>query len=140
MTLPESIDPLLWFTTKKYGEERRFYFWTINPQTFIGRMYAFDPNKNQSFAVSKFEIASMSNESQYFVSGFLTGNEPPPPKCEDGRLAEDDPGMIRWRRAVKLFSSTGAWKDGRVCEKCGGEILPSTPPGFVCEVCLGISD
>lgn len=139
MQLPDSIDPSLWFTTKNYGPDRKFYFFSHSPHTFYGRMHAYDPEQKQSFSVSKYEISTMSPEAGYFVQGFLAGNEPSPPEGANGPLPNDDPQILRWTRAIDLWRITGIWLDGRTCEKCKRIMLPSVPPGLVCEVCLGLT-
>jgi hypothetical protein len=114
MKLPDNIDPALWFTTEKDG--LRFYFYKFSPHTFTGRMYAFDPHEFQSFCVSKNEIVDLSRESEYFIVGFLAGNEPPPPSDENGPLIQDDPRMQRYREVSAQFREDGFWDFARINE------------------------
>jgi hypothetical protein len=135
--LPDFVDEALWVTTEHGGPAKRYYLLRDNPHTFTGRMSALDPEANEGFCISKHEIVTMSREAGYFVAGFLAGNQPEPPVDASGDpLSEDDPEQQRWRRAVTLFAETGTWGPGRVCEKCGVFMLPSCPPGVLCERCL----
>jgi len=135
--LPDFVDEALWVTTEHGGPDKRYYLLWDNPHTFTGRMSAFDPEANQGFCISKHEIVSMSREAAYFAAGFLAGNQPTPPVDAEGDpLPEEDPQQQRWRRATTLFAETGVWAPGRVCEQCGSQMLPSCPPGVVCEKCL----
>ena len=135
--LRDFIDEALWITTAHGGPDKRYYLLRDNPHTFVGRMSAFDAEANQGFCISKHEIVTMSREAGYFVAGFLAGNQPRPPvDAERDPLPEDHPEQQGWRRAVALFAETGAWRPGRVCERCGSDMVPSCPPGFLCERCL----
>ena len=55
-----------------------------NPHTFPGRIMMWCPNKEVSFFMSKNEIQKCSKEAEYWIKGFLSGNEPAPPSCDDG--------------------------------------------------------
>jgi hypothetical protein len=108
MELPTDIDSTLWFTTERGGE--RYYLHTYGAHTSFGRMYAYDPRQRESFCVSKNEIVEASRESQYFIAGFLTGNEPTRPVGASGPLPESDPRVVEWRRHVAEFHASGVWK------------------------------
>lgn len=123
--LPSDVDPALWFDSMPCG---RHYFVDGNPHTFRGRMWAYCPAKGIYTRVSKGELEHCSREAEYFMRGYLSGNEPGPPISEDeDLLPEEDPRMIRWRIAVELFRETGYWIEGQRphCDLCGAELLPS---------------
>ena len=65
-------DDCLWFYHK--GCEGRHYL-LGNPHTHYGRMFAWCPEKNTTFCVSESEMNEMSNESKYWIKGFLSGSE-----------------------------------------------------------------
>jgi len=140
-SLPSTTDEKLWFTMHDDDPEKKYFFCVTNPHTFWGRMYAWDVDANHGFCVSKYEIASCSPEASYFIKGFLAGNEPGEPLDPEGDVYPGDhPLYQRWSQARGLFSITGTWADGRVCEKCGQEMLPSCKPGFICHVCSPMAD
>jgi hypothetical protein len=89
-----------------------------------------------TFAVSKNEIERMSPEAEYWVKGFLCGNEPDTPLDRDGYdLEETHPEVKRWRQAIELFAESGVWVDQRrYCQQCGAELLPSQL-GLLCQTC-----
>lgn len=139
--LPDFIDEKLWFTQRYSGPNKKYYLCITNPHTFVGRMYAWDDDAEQGFCVSKEEIATCSTETVYFVKGFLAGNEPAEPLDADGYDYPDDhPLRKRWLQARDLFRITGTWAEGRICEKCGQEMLPSWRPGVICHVCSSMAD
>jgi hypothetical protein len=120
-----SFDERLWFTMGSHCSGRHYLLG--NSHTFNGRMLAWCPYKQKSFYVSKLEIDESSVKTQYWVKGFLAGNEPEPPVDETGdALAPDSPQYQRWVATTKLFAETGYWCLGqRQCESCGEELLPS---------------
>jgi hypothetical protein len=136
--LPADIDPDLWFDSVRCG---RHYLVEGNPHTFRGRMWAYCVEKEIYTRVSKNEIQRCSREAEYFVRGYLSGNEPDPPLMEDKDLLdENDSRMNRWRQAVELFRETGNWIEAQrsPCSLCGAELLPSesTPnDGQPCSQC-----
>jgi hypothetical protein len=135
--LPADVDARLWFLMA--GCEGRHYLVDGNPHTFHGRMYFYCPPQNVYTRVSKSEIAECSDETKYFIRGFLSGNEPPPPRDDDQDLLDDgDPRFGQWRKAVDVFRDTGYWWSGdtRRCETCGSELLPSGPCDPPCLECL----
>ncbi|HKQ75909.1 MAG TPA: hypothetical protein VJ810_19600 [Blastocatellia bacterium] len=134
--MPELFDEKLWFTMSHSGPEKKYFLCVTNPHTFIGRMYALDADLDQGFCVSKHEIAGCSAEAEYFIKGFLSGNEPEPPRDDnDENYPDDSSEMRKWEQSRILFKKTGVWKDGRVCEKCGQEMLPACEPGVICHNC-----
>ncbi|MBA2679049.1 MAG: hypothetical protein H0U76_11720 [Ktedonobacteraceae bacterium] len=127
-------DEQLWFTQEGCDEK---HFLQGNPHTFHGRMAAWCPREQAGLCVSKSEMLECSLATRYWVQGFLSGNEPAYPVDDDGYLEDDDPRIKKWRAAIQLFAKTGLWVDHeRVCERCGKELLPSSPAGLICERCL----
>lgn len=62
--------------------------------------------------VSLGEIELCSEQALYFIRGFLSGNEPPPPRTAEGDdVAMDDPRYSTWQAAVDRFHDTGYWTD-----------------------------
>ena len=95
------------------------------------------PREEFRLQLSKGEIEACSDETRYWIRGYLAGNMPEPPRDADGdRLPGDDPVTQRWRQAADLFLVTGIWKAGDPgpCSGCGEALLPSQP-GFVCAAC-----
>ena len=127
------FDKKLWFTMGDCCPGKHYLL--HNPHTFPGRMGAWCPQKKVTFCVSKSAIETCSIEAQYWVRGFLAGNEPDAPVDEHGDyVADADPQYEMWRAAIKQFPETGIWVRGRQCEICGVELLP-TQPGSKCPKC-----
>lgn len=82
-----ALDPVLWFTT---GHCEGRHYLLGNPHTFPGRLSAWCPSMRRGFSVSKSEIAECSNETTYFVKGFLSGQEAGAPSDEAGDLLPPD--------------------------------------------------
>jgi hypothetical protein len=129
-SLPEDVDPRLWF--EMLGCEGRHYLVDGNPHTFRGRMFFYCPRDDHYTRVSKTAITECSDETRYFIRGFLSGNEPPPPPDDLG-----SPESVAWRRAVEEFRRTGYWWSGaaRTCDRCGDELLPSELGDGPCLAC-----
>jgi hypothetical protein len=107
--LPSDVDPLLWFENSRCG---RHYLVAGNPHTFPGRMYAYCVHEGIYTRVSLREMESCSEQTRYFVRGYLSGSEPPPPHEDDGSpVADDDPQWRTWRAATERFRETGEWTD-----------------------------
>jgi hypothetical protein len=85
------------------------HFLLGNPHTFPGRMLAWCPAKSRSFFVSRNEMSELSSESSFWVSGFLHGNEPAPPKNVDGDVDFQSPAYLAWRERADEFDITGVW-------------------------------
>ncbi|WP_019030845.1 hypothetical protein [Salinispora arenicola] len=100
--LPPDVDPDLWFDTEQCG---RHYLVDGNPHTFPGRMDAYCAERGIRTRVSKGEISDCSEQTRYFVRGFLSGNEPAPPQ------SDSEPGSSAWSDAVVRFRDTGYWVD-----------------------------
>jgi hypothetical protein len=128
MTRDVQYDKKLWFFHE--GCEGKHYLIT-NPHTSPGRMYAFCPKKNSFFCVSKIEMGEMSEQSKYWIEGFLHGNQPDPPSDAYNEFLmtdENSEPYQRWVESLKLFSETGYWSDEeRECENCGKMLLNSNP-------------
>ena len=134
--LPADVDPRLWF--EMHGCEGRHYLVDGNLHTFHGRMYFYCPPQNLYTRISKSEIGQCSDETRYFILGYLSGNEPPPPRGGDNDLLDDrDPAFALWRKATEVFRDTGYWWSGdpRTCERCHSELLPSEPGEPPCLNC-----
>ena len=122
-TLPDEdalvIDERLWFEASCGNRD----FLLGNAHTFVGRMVAWCPDKQGSYIVSLGEIDEMSEQSRYFIAGFLAGSEPGEPIDDDGNT--DDADLMAWRLATRRFRRTGLWY-GRwqTCEVCGCVLLP----------------
>ncbi|MFI6322487.1 hypothetical protein ACIBG8_33465 [Nonomuraea sp. NPDC050556] len=123
--LPSDVDPALWFESAPCG---RHYLVEGNPHTFPGRMYAYCVLEGIYTRVSKQDIEVCSRETEYFVRGYLSGDEPDP----------RDPPTARWQRSIELFRQTGFWRDDPgPCELCGATLLHSEAPaeGQPCTQC-----
>jgi hypothetical protein len=127
-------DEKLWITVSNCCSSKHYLL--SNPHTFPGRISVWCPRQQLAFRVSKSEIETCSLEAEYWIKGFLVGNEPDAPTDEQGDyLPDDDPRMIRWRAALRQFPETGLWVvSERLCEQCG-EILLPTQPGMICAKC-----
>lgn len=75
-----------------------------NGHTYPGRMAAWCPHGGVGYNVSYGEMGAMSDESRYFVAGFLAGNEPS--VCDDSEITEAD--MVAWQSARRRFRVTGS--------------------------------
>ena len=102
--LPPDVDPALWFDTDKCG---RHYLLDGNAHTFPGRMRAYCAERGIRTRVSKGEIGDCSEQTRYFVRGFLSGNEPAPPESDSGT----EPAYLVWSDAAARFRDTGYWLD-----------------------------
>ncbi|MEU8283955.1 hypothetical protein AB0C01_06405 [Micromonospora sp. NPDC048905] len=102
--LPPDVDPHLWFDTEQCG---RHYLLDGNPHTGAGRMDAYCAERGIRTRVSKGEIGDCSEQTRYFVRGFLSGSELAPPESRDGT----DAAYLAWREAAARFRDTGSWVD-----------------------------
>lgn len=115
-----SFDRKLWFTMKGCkGKCKGKHYFIENAHTFIGRMLAYCPHTKEYFLMSKFDIIKMSNESKYWLKGFLSGAEPEPP--------DENPKnnkYLFWEKSIKRFHQTGAWAENkRRCKVCRKQAL-----------------
>jgi hypothetical protein len=117
----EPIDERLWFEGTCGNRD----FIIGNGHTFVGRIAAWCPTKSISYRISLGEIGDMSEESRWYLRGFLAGVEPGWPVDADGDTDEAD--LRAWRAATRRFRSTGSWY-GRwgTCDVCGCVLLPDT--------------
>lgn len=103
-----NLDRALWFEPGCCHDGQHYL--THNPHTFPGRMGAWCEAHNRAFAVSRSEIERCSPEAEFWIAGFITGNEPPPPLDSDGySIYDDDPRYRHWLEALDTFRATGAW-------------------------------
>jgi hypothetical protein len=96
-------DENLWFEHENCEGK---HYMIGNCHTFIGRMFAYCPIKKQTFCISKSEIGNKSTETEYWIKGFLSGNEPSPPGDNDFESKE----FKKWKNKIKKFEKTGEWK------------------------------
>jgi hypothetical protein len=130
-----SYDKNLWVMVPSCCSGKHYLL--SNPHTFPGRMTVWCPLHQGTLYVSKSDFESGSVEAQYWVKGFLIGNEPSPPTTDEGDdLPDDDLRMIRWWAAIRQFPETGIWiRQERHCQSCGELLLP-TQPGLKCSRCI----
>jgi hypothetical protein len=121
---PPEIDERLWFEAS-CGQ--RDFLQSVGGHTYRGRMLAFCPHDPDfpGYHVSLSEMGEMSVEAEYFVKGYLCGDEAGPPEDDDGDSTPAD--LIAWSHALRRFRETGSWF-GRwqTCEICGCVLLPDT--------------
>jgi hypothetical protein len=108
MTETPNLDEKLWFTMGSHCEGKHFLLG--NPHTFVGRMLAWCPNKEVSFFVSKNGVDECSVETEYWMKGFLAGNEPKPPS-ENGDVDFESKAYKEWLKKVEKFKEIGNWQD-----------------------------
>lgn len=128
------IDENLWFYLKDEDCMGKHYI-IGNPHTFHGRIMGFCPKKQESFYFSITEIESMSTEAEYWIKGYLSGNEPDAPIDEDGDTIFSGEEYDFWKESIQLFHRNGHWYSGdSFCELCGKKLYNSWI-GLVCENC-----
>lgn len=103
----DKIDERIWF--EHDGCEGKHYM-LGNPHTFTGRMYAWCPKRQTSFFVSKSEILNASVECEYWIKGFLSGNQPEPPTDEKGDVNFESKEYKNWIDKITEFEKTGDWE------------------------------
>ena len=108
MNFPDIIDEHLWFTCKKKCKGEKHYFYG-NPHTFAGRVSAWCPHKELTFFVSLNEVEEMSEASNWWIKGFLCGNEPDPPVDEDQGTDYDSKEYKDWLDKCETFREKGVW-------------------------------
>lgn len=113
MSAHEPVDEDLWFTCALDPTERDYL--VGNAHTFLGRISAYCRRKQGSpyYYVSASDVLdNCSDESRRWVQGFLAGQEPTPPKDEQGDyLPFDHPEAERWREKARTWAATGRWPD-----------------------------
>lgn len=133
------IDEALWVELSSCSEEPRHYL-VGSAHTFPGRMLAWCPAKRRSVMISKSEIVACSQQSAYWIAGFLHGSAPDEPLASDGDyLPADDPAVLEWLRAIEEFPRSGFWWVGeaRNCEACGVRLLPTHAANRCCACDVG---
>lgn len=131
------IDEKLWFYLKDYDCDdcKGKHYIIGNPHTFNGRIMGYCSQQKKSFYFSITEIKSMSVETEYWIKGFLSGNEPQYPVDEEGNRIFKGEEYDFWVESIKLFHKTGYWYESeRFCEICDKRLLSSWPD-FDCEEC-----
>ena len=86
------------------------HYFLGNPHTFPGRILAWCPVKKQSFCVSKSEISNCSVEAEYWLKGFLIGNQPAPPLSNDKNPELTEKEIKNWKRKLTRFENEGTWE------------------------------
>ena len=84
-----------------------------NPHTFPGRIWMWCPHKEVSFFMSKGDVLACSREAEYWLKGFLSGNEPGPPLGEDQMPSFDSPEYSQWQERIEDFHARGVWTPGK---------------------------
>lgn len=100
------IDERLWFTCNncEYDKETKHFVFG-NCHTFPGRMHAWCPAGKRAFCVSRQEMASYSYELDWWMRGFLHGNEPEPNNRDDDDSWKDQ----EYVECVEAFHRDGVW-------------------------------
>lgn len=106
MAIPE-YDKALWF--EHLGCSGKHYL-IGNPHTVPGRMWAWCPKEQCTIFISKADMGKMSKSAEYWVNGFLSGNEPEPPVDEEGDIDFKSKAYKAWQRNCRQFTETGKWK------------------------------
>jgi len=129
------IDENLWFYLSD-DDCMEKHFIIGNPHTFHGRIMGYCPEKKTSFYFSIKEIKSMSIQTEYWIKGFLSGNEPEAPLDEDGDTIYSGEKYDFWSKSIQLFHEYGYWHKGeRLCDICGKKLYHSWPH-LQCEECI----
>lgn len=128
-------DKKLFFTLKDHECDGK-HFIIGNPHTFNGRILGYCTKENSYFNFSLSEIKTMPLETEYWIRGYLHGNEPSSPvDNEDDFYPPEHESHVHWVKSINLFHKTGHWYAGeRECGKCGKKLLNSWI-GFDCENC-----
>lgn len=123
-----NYDKNLWF--EHLGCEGKHYL-IGNPHTYVGRMWAWCPKEKRSIFITKADMGKMSNQTKYWVEGFLFGNQPKPPTDIDGMVDFQSEEYKNWEKDVELFRKTGYWtEEKRDCIMCGKLLMPSESNEF----------
>ena len=108
-SLPDDVDPALWFVSPhaRCDGGQDFLFdkhWLTHP----GRMAAYCPHDPEwpDCRISLPELPEdLPPATRYWVKGFLAGNLPPAPL----EVADDSAQMLTWELAARVFSERGEW-------------------------------
>ncbi|MCG7878323.1 MAG: hypothetical protein AB2669_03395 [Candidatus Thiodiazotropha endolucinida] len=77
-----------------------------NPHTRPGRVMVYCPITKKCHVNSFRNFVKLSDEAQYWMQGFLSGNEPHPPLGSDGMYDFTDK---EWVKRIESFHKTGEW-------------------------------
>jgi hypothetical protein len=134
--IPSHIDRKLWVIVPGCCDNKRHYL-GYNPHTFHGRISVWCPLLNRWTNISKMNISRQSEQSRYWIAGYLNGNEPECPLGADGLPVEmDSDEFLLWKRSIYLFTTTGYWNAGtRHCSRCRTQLLHSSLRDDVCPAC-----
>lgn len=97
--LPTEVDPDLEFMSTHCGG---WHFLTGNLHTFAGRMAAWCQDQQAEIAVSLSGMTYISLGASFWIKGFLSGSEPPPPAGAPATEAA-------WEASRREYRSTGEW-------------------------------
>jgi hypothetical protein len=118
----------LWFVGSCGGRD---LLYESNPNTFPGRMAAWCPTNKVRYNISLSEISECSDETRWFVRGFLVGDCPSFPASLDDWVEQSE--FDAWTVAQSRFLRNGTWhQEFRVCELCGRVLIPGGR-GSLCE-------
>ncbi len=53
----------------------------------------------------------MSEEARYWITGYLHGNQPEPPRDAEGDVDFESAAYQEWVKACELFLNTGNWNE-----------------------------
>lgn len=98
--LPPEVDPDLEFRSAHCSG---WHSLVGNPHTFTGRMAAWCQQQQLEITVSLSEMTYISLGASFWIKGFLSGSEPPPPGSDD--LSSE----AAWESARREYRSTGEW-------------------------------
>jgi hypothetical protein len=79
-----------------------WHFLVGNPHTFTGRIAAWCQDQQAEIAVSLREMTYTSLGASFWIKGFLSGSEPPPPTGAPAAEAA-------WETARREYRTTGEW-------------------------------
>lgn len=90
-------------------EGRHFVHACPTPHTFPGRIRAWCPVKRVVYNFSKAQMLDAPHETMLWLDGYLAGNEPEPPRHEEGFAEYTSPAALAWADKAKAFRSKGFW-------------------------------
>ena len=104
-SLPDDVDPALWFQCDVLPSTRDYVFdaqWHTHP----GRMAAYCAARRLDYRISPSELPeALPDATRYWVQGFLAGNLPRQPDVD----ADDDARLVDWQAKAKGFRVSGRW-------------------------------
>lgn len=134
------LDDALWVDISDQCGSARHYL-VGNPHTYPGRMEVYCPALQRFTRISMSAIISCSQESRYWIQGYLHGTCPDPPTDDDGNILTDDhPDMAEWRASREEFPRTGYWSTvPQRCNYCRKRVT-RTARDPVCQDCTAIDE